>query len=751
MALEVNNQNLFQNAQFQQFVDFAEAAAKAGKQKAIARLDPGELGGIANRTIKPGSGDWVGIGAGRLASLKKANNITRDAFMKAVGGMFGGESRIPDSVRDAMKLEDYGKGRPLTARRIIAVKAAIEQAVEKTKTAAADAKAGFPCPKGESSEKAGKLIDKAFSLCNGNSDAIDIVKAHIFPLTVNAESSLRSEESVQKKVEGLIDNLNELKEVSKNSPGIYAAGKKMLEETGVSLPKGMIAKLVQAANDAPLTEIRKLSGNSSGMDIHRAVMQLHNSLKKAMVSSGAGNLDGADEKVGARDFVATAILSRCGKGALANIRSALDSQNASALNEYYSLTDDRRNGFVENPSDDLREGIKEAGTLGFYALEAFDHAVNDNLRRLNPGTYEESRVKPFDGEFDIDDIGGDELIDATVSIAKDISAERVQNISDERVQSISDERVQSFVDERVQSFVDQTVEGSGKGADAMKKIITDKVDGLHDPSAKLRERMSANANAMMNWNICAEMKKLATGDGGQFAKDIYRGCNATLTDGKMTIKLTQNFETARDELAQFVTGDPKATYRTIVKDEDRNKVHMLMAMISQETEKATENGVENALDKRESDLAFTMTGYPYQMKEKQASRTYSIQKLDDGGIALHYVMDKPIMEIDDGNTDGDGYTLGEGSKFTCTLDYTLDGKEFNRLANLGYGKFDDTAGYQVFNRKVNMPDGSRQFRENKLEKVVDTFAEEFKINADCQMDFTMKLEPSDQDLIDAHR
>ena len=39
MALEVNNQNLFQNAQFQQFVEFAEAAAKAGKQKAIARLD----------------------------------------------------------------------------------------------------------------------------------------------------------------------------------------------------------------------------------------------------------------------------------------------------------------------------------------------------------------------------------------------------------------------------------------------------------------------------------------------------------------------------------------------------------------------------------------------------------------------------------------------------------------------------------------------------------------------------------------
>ena len=126
MALEVNNQNLFRNAQFQQFVDFAENAAAAGKQKAVARLDAGELGGIVNRTIKPGSGDWVGIGVGRLSSLKKANNITRDAFRKAVADMFGGENHIPDSVKDAMKLDDYGKGKPLTARRILAVKAAID-------------------------------------------------------------------------------------------------------------------------------------------------------------------------------------------------------------------------------------------------------------------------------------------------------------------------------------------------------------------------------------------------------------------------------------------------------------------------------------------------------------------------------------------------------------------------------------------------------------------------------------------------
>ena len=125
MALEI----VGYNATFNEFVKFAEAQHTAGKDKAVARFekpDADGLGGIVNRTIKPGSGDWVGIGVGRLASLKRANNITREAFMNAVGNMFGGVDHIPDNVKDAMKMQDYGKGKPLTARRILAVKAAID-------------------------------------------------------------------------------------------------------------------------------------------------------------------------------------------------------------------------------------------------------------------------------------------------------------------------------------------------------------------------------------------------------------------------------------------------------------------------------------------------------------------------------------------------------------------------------------------------------------------------------------------------
>ena len=127
MPSNISIKTLSQNAQFQQFVQFAETTIAAGKQKAIARVETSEVGGIANRTIKPATGDWVGIGVGRLSSLKKANNTTRDAFLKAVSDMFGGQDHIPESVQAAMKMEDYGKGKPLTARRIMAVKEAIVQ------------------------------------------------------------------------------------------------------------------------------------------------------------------------------------------------------------------------------------------------------------------------------------------------------------------------------------------------------------------------------------------------------------------------------------------------------------------------------------------------------------------------------------------------------------------------------------------------------------------------------------------------
>ena len=119
MGLDVNGYN----AQFRQFVDFAAQEMKAGRTKAIALTDSATL--FSGSTITVQSNDKVGAFF-RKGTVKNANNEARTLFRNAIIDMYGGESKIPESVKTAMLLKDYGHGKPLTARRIMAVKAAID-------------------------------------------------------------------------------------------------------------------------------------------------------------------------------------------------------------------------------------------------------------------------------------------------------------------------------------------------------------------------------------------------------------------------------------------------------------------------------------------------------------------------------------------------------------------------------------------------------------------------------------------------
>lgn len=131
MPLELNN------ATFKAFTDFASGV----KGRTIAALeDKNEIksdikteGPLNGRTIAPSSNhDFIG-NIGRRARKQEANNAVRELFRQSIIDMFGGEALIPDSVKTAMKLEDYGKGKPLSARRIMAVKVAIDAVKEDMK------------------------------------------------------------------------------------------------------------------------------------------------------------------------------------------------------------------------------------------------------------------------------------------------------------------------------------------------------------------------------------------------------------------------------------------------------------------------------------------------------------------------------------------------------------------------------------------------------------------------------------------
>ena len=111
------------NRTFDAFVQFAKNNIDAGNKKAIANIAETSLG---KRKIVASTTDSVGGLFTRARWEMSANDVTRDIFLKAVGRLFGGMSKIPENVRDALNLQDYGHGQPLTARRIMAVKAAVD-------------------------------------------------------------------------------------------------------------------------------------------------------------------------------------------------------------------------------------------------------------------------------------------------------------------------------------------------------------------------------------------------------------------------------------------------------------------------------------------------------------------------------------------------------------------------------------------------------------------------------------------------
>ncbi len=106
---------MIDNAQFNQFVQFAEQQMQAGKATAKAQVgDAAQDNPLAGRTIVAKSGDFVG-NIGRFKASRDVNNDARTLFRNAISDMFGGENRIPPSVKAAMRLQNYGGGSVLKA------------------------------------------------------------------------------------------------------------------------------------------------------------------------------------------------------------------------------------------------------------------------------------------------------------------------------------------------------------------------------------------------------------------------------------------------------------------------------------------------------------------------------------------------------------------------------------------------------------------------------------------------------------
>ena len=150
MATQVN----LNDAQFRAFTQFAASVSDKGT---VLKANDNPLTASDGTPRKIVAKGYDGYGhIWRKQPSKDINNDVRTLFRDTVLRMFGVNDvqNLPDDVKTAMKTGDYDKGKPLTARRIIAVSTAIAKVVD-------------PVNKSVSMQKAEGLVDDSLKFING--------------------------------------------------------------------------------------------------------------------------------------------------------------------------------------------------------------------------------------------------------------------------------------------------------------------------------------------------------------------------------------------------------------------------------------------------------------------------------------------------------------------------------------------------------------------------------------------------------
>ena len=267
-----------------------------------------------------------------------------------------------------------------------------------------------------------------------------------------------------------------------------------------------------------------------------------------------------------------------------------------------------------------------------------------------------------------------------------------------------------LADER-ENYLAHTVNGTGDGVAKLRDVIERKIGPeAYDPSAIIRQDANKNVKGMLNWAVASDCKRFAEGKATDtiFYKDLIRGMIVNLPGGK---QLSNDFATACNEIAQFVTGNTNATYATL-DAKAKGMVHIVMSLLSQETMKAATDGITVALDKDKAQPAFNMA-----FVQDMRNRVFTLDLTPGGGLYVNFESNMDVRVI---TTMYDDETImpGEGSKLSSKFLLQIVPEEFERLAEVDFTQFDSQGAQNVFNSSD----------KDKVTTTIDSFAPQFKFD-----------------------
>ena len=701
------------NRQFDKFVEFALNGNPRGLD-AIARAGDIADGGLRSvRSVKEAEGDSIGK-MFRSDDLQRENNMARKLFRQSVVEIFGGESKIPQNVRDAMKLKDYDQGKPLTARRILAVKAAIEVCADRAAAALDRAKGvadadGFytdatahknPEESTRIRAQINKVLTVAVNAAVSDPDALEVVVAcgRAF-VERTGDRVLRTEEEVKDKVAGLLANVAELREAAKGNQSVMNAGLDMLKSLrGKNLAPGIIKTIVNAVVKQSISALKALSPDSPGIDLHEAVVQLYKNASKAVSIDVLKMLGGGDDQGKVQSFCIRLMLERIGEDAARGIKTLMDAKG-SLMETFYSYLAGR---------DVHIDGLNPvtARYLDRPALtfcDTIDRFYAELQRRLGTPADDIQMLRnvrnPNYAAIDPQDVAAD-----VVEHAREV--ERTDR----------------------ETYLKVSVEGSGRGADKVRGVFDAALPPrTFEPGNEFKQTVNNNTLGLVNRNLCNIRKGLVDGNPRSLAFHIpfMNGeFDVALPDGSL---LERNADAAYDTLASFITNGAKPTFAGL-DDGEKKKLFILLSILGSSNCHASEQGGKIALDQNGRDDGRLAVDGRY--SKCKFSLSFSGNKLV---VKCETEREIANLRVKNGQGAMENVAVKPRSKLVSGYALRIPLAEIDRLANLDFAAYDDAPVQQ----RLDDPNVERPYR-NVGPSLGDGFAFDNSVTIGTEFKLTVK-------------
>ncbi|MBP5350467.1 MAG: hypothetical protein J6Y56_00730, partial [Fibrobacterales bacterium] len=250
----------------------------------------------------------------------------------------------------------------------------------------------------------------------------------------------------------------------------------------------------------------------------------------------------------------------------------------------------------------------------------------------------------------------------------------------------------------------KTAGGTSPAAKTMQNFILDAsgaqenapvMEKLGRFNAKLQEETRKD---LVNTFAFLVNKHLVKKDGGgnrtedfdcvhyQFNRDVVAGGMTVNLPGGGKVSST-NYETARDQLVQFITGDGKATYKAASANV-KKQTGLLMSIVTQYAPSMVKNGFISTLQKAGHE--YNLTGGRKEAPNPfQKPLTWTLGKAEDGSIKASVTITEGIgfLFTAQGQTKLDDTASYEET----TLDITIPAGNLSTLADQDWSTFDEGA------------------------------------------------------------